>query len=223
MQLRALIVAGTLLFACTTSPGIVATSSTDGAGPRFHPPPPADEPSSGPLPPQGEAEAACPSDAPKDGTFCDAPSTVCYYGPDLRDVCRDQFECMGTHTWLKTTPDCANDCPASRDAIQNFTTCPDSRVACTYDEGTCACIDDGLDPGDAGADDGGDGSVPARPGNWRCAPAPKQLGCPKTPPRGYQICVKPVTCDYGACELRLPLIWTCDGSSWERTASPCDP
>jgi hypothetical protein len=132
---------------------------------------------------------------------------------------------------VHTTPTCVDDCPTSFDAIVAGAgaACPDSNVACSYDEGTCGCVGDGASApgGEAGTSsfaDGGDGEAPKMPGVWKCVAPPTTVPCPSARPRVLDACVKPVSCDYGTCELQRPMGYACTAGYWEKYVSvTCDP
>lgn len=182
-------------------------------------------------------EPRCPTERPKGTDFCNSPGAVCTYGPDVREDCNDTYECRSGR-WLASTPTCAADCPKSFDAIAQGAVCPDSDVACSYDEATCGCVGsevpvdppDDAGAGDAATDGGADGgeggmTFTPRPGVWKCVPPPTTVPCPSARPRVLDPCVKEVSCDYGSCELGpRALVYTCGQGFWQgpRLAPGCD-
>lgn len=193
--------------------------------------------STGSSPPNGGPveQSPCPAEAPDGGSalYCsEEPAGGCAYGPDIRRKCNDTYDCVDSR-WELTTPECASDCPKSFGEVPQGAACPDSKVACSYEEGTCGCVGDGVTPtplpdagpSDAGAD-GGEGGVykpPPTPGTWKCVAPPTTAGCPNVRPRETDPCVKPVTCDYGSCALGQPIIYSCTQGRWFKgTQSPAD-
>ena len=102
-------------------------------------------------------------------------------------------------------------------------------MACSWPEGTCACLGGAIDGGtDSGAGDGGkaEGGTSTKQGTWACAPPPiDESSCPLSAPKVGTSCVKMITCDYGTCVLKRDLNYRCNGHSWTRAAADeeCDP
>lgn len=78
---------------------------------------------------------------------------------------------------------------------------------------------------EAGADAGVDARFePGTPSTetgagWRCVEV--RRGCPRRRPRIGEPCVKPMSCDYGACTLDRGVAIACSGGFWVEDAIPC--
>jgi hypothetical protein len=166
---------------------------------------------------------------------------TCEYGHDIARKCNDVFDCVGGSsgsssggssgssgsfgssggTWSRRKRNaCAGRCPETFDGIVPGAQCQTKpfldvpEVACSYLEGTCACVADA----DAGTSSSSDGGLTSRPGHWRCAPPPRN-GCPaQRPPLGSE-CVRPMDCDYGSCIIERDLSFSCVGRAWVQTDS----
>jgi hypothetical protein len=192
---------------------VVACSATESWGPFVDVSGPAPPGVAGVAPPGTVAfESPCPGfDAPIPGSACSRMQTssapwdgTCEYGHDLDRKCNDVFQCSGGWRQLARN-DCFGRCPDTIDTIVLGSACSDVTVGCSYLEGTCACVPDGDTDADDGGLDAGGGPVAGR---WRCAPPPGN-GCPAQRPSIGSDCVKPMTCDYGACALGREVVYSC--------------
>jgi hypothetical protein len=184
----------------------------------------------------GTEPPRCPTDPPTPGTSCAGFASICTYGPDVREECVELYEC-NIGRWAEATGSCQVQCPKTFAEIAPGTPCGDHLMACSYDEGTCGCFNDDPQlppPSEAGAvdassTDGGDAGKdggftrPLAPGVWKCVAPPADVTCPSARPRVLDACVKPVTCDYGTCELGQDLSYDCSGGIWQPSVQPsCD-
>ncbi len=94
------------------------------------------------------------------------------------------------------------------------------------DAETDASIDAEADAGDADAahdaetDTAPDAEVAAAPIDpWRCVGI--RRGCPRRRPRVGEPCVKPMSCDYGACVLDRGVSMACSGGFWTEEMIAC--
>lgn len=161
----------------------------------------------------------CPGfDPPNEGASCVDSwngtniewSGLCEYGHDLDRSCNDVFECA--QLWQRQPRnECFGRCPPTFAEISPGAACGDVAVGCSYIEGTCACAPDPDEVDDAGV---------GVAGRWRCAPPPGN-GCPAQRPSIGSDCVRPMTCDYGACALRRELVYSCpETGTWIQGDSP---
>lgn len=203
---------------------VIACSSPESSSAIFAAPaamPPSPDPSAGSRPPPLPGiDPPCPGyDAPVIGEACGQTSSfnwngTCEVGHDLDRACNDVYECSNAGWKKLLRPTCVGRCPETFAEIVPGAACSDIAVGCSYLEGTCACVPDG---------DGGTGDAYAGPppGIWRCAPPPGN-GCPaQRPPIGSN-CVRPMTCDYGACALGRDVVYSCEPTmrSWVQADSP---
>ncbi|MBX3207247.1 MAG: hypothetical protein KF764_19525 [Labilithrix sp.] len=164
------------------------------------------------MPTSRGVNSPCPGfDPPLDGTDCSSSWNTatawdgqCEYGHDLERRCNDVFTC--SQFWQRSArSDCWGRCPDTIAEITPGAPCDAIAVGCSYLEGTCACVMDLDDAEDAG---------PGGAAHWRCVPPPGN-GCPAQRPSLGSDCVRPMTCDYGACALGRDLVYACPGQgSW---------
>ncbi|HVM68322.1 MAG TPA: hypothetical protein VM204_00620, partial [Gaiellaceae bacterium] len=201
---------------------------------------------SAPAPRPDASALADPECLAEAGTSCaTATERVCERGEHAARDCNEVLRCVDS-SWVATArTDCLASCPATADAppagacdVANAGT-----LLCSYAEVTCGCApvleseedegDDARDGGggpdgeDAGATatDGGsrelDAGAPSRRYEWKCVTA--EPGCPKTRPRLGERCVRPMSCDYGACLFEHGALMGCHGGRWdsEDGRDPC--
>jgi hypothetical protein len=179
-----------------------------------------------------------------EGYMCNygGPS-ICESGKNGNANCNDFLKCSGSQWELepsaKTAREagaCVQTCPTD-ESNPPATVCDppiSSTLICEYQLTTCGCGH----PSDAGRIDGGkkdasaEGGVDAGASDagkgdggkyvWTCVePGP---GCPRVRPRVGSPCVKPITCDYGACTFDDGLSVRCSGGYWLRDNSTyCPP
>jgi len=167
-----------------------------------------------------------------EGERCSFSKTdVCETKEHANPACNESLHCDNDR-WRRRPAErstCAIDCPSQYvDDLPDACAAPNAgTLMCEYPEGTCGCAP--IHPLDADAGDGGDesdagehgegtpdgGDVDAGPTlyEWTCVPAAR--GCPRTRPRAGSACVRPMTCDYGACLFEDGVAMDCDGGTWQ--------
>jgi hypothetical protein len=170
----------------------------------------------GPMPPP------CPTTMPQVNDFCVDPGMVCEYGISPRAECNQILRCNSNQAWVADRrAACAENCPSARADISVGRECGDTTAICSYVEATCGCVEKQSDAG-AGTDSEVDAGVTASKGTWVCVTPP--AGCPSMRPTLGTQCVKPMTCDYGTCELHVSLNVACKDNAWVLASRPsCDP
>lgn len=180
---------------------------------------------------------------------CSKGQGSCERGSSASYACNAHLRCEQQSWQYEAAEraDCRTDCPTAY--TQTFDGCEGPNAGsllCEYDQGTCGCAPV-YEPVDAGADagvddDAGDpedaGEIPdaeprpdaGRPRasryEWRCV-KPKasdedeEAGrlCPRLRPREGEECVRPMTCDYGACVFEDGYRMGCYAGSWGRDIS----
>jgi hypothetical protein len=165
--------------------------------------------------------------------------SLCESGKNGNANCNDFLKCSGYQWELEPSARsareagaCAQTCPT--DPATPGAACEppiSNTLICEYQLTTCGCGRPATDGGikkdgsteggvDAGASDAG--KADAGKYVWTCVePGP---GCPRVRPRVGSPCVKPITCDYGACTFDDGLAVRCSGGYWLRDNSAfCPP
>jgi hypothetical protein len=212
---------GAAIAAACTSKTISSVDPFPGIPPTAVGGVPSEDPSAAkPQPPE-----RCPATAPKDDESCTGQAAACDYGNDLRDTCNLHAYCSGSVWSVSAVPTCEVNCPKTRGEVVPGTNCDDATMACSWPEGTCACVAPKTDGGISDAGGSTDGGTTLKKGTWACAPPPSKGTCPLTVPKSGSACVKQTICDYGTCELRRDLTFACTGRVWSKTTpeEACDP
>lgn len=196
--------------------------------------------SSGTVP--GEPTPPGPCESAQVGSGCGRSSLVCEQPGSANAACNAHVSCDG-EVWQvepPVEPACATECPKAYVdelpdgcAVENADT-----LLCAYPEGTCGCVPVFADAPDAGpadagdADDAGEGyedaghsdagdSGPApRAYTWKCVTP--EAGCPRTRPLTGAQCVRPLSCDYGACLFEDGVRMRCYSGRWSVEERACD-
>jgi hypothetical protein len=203
--------------------GIDSSGGFGGGGPSS---------SSGSSVPPGSTRTF-PCDHAAEGGTCSI-DTTCEVGDAANPACNAQLTCTGLYQWEdpgRQHETCATDCPGAFSPTAPEATCRQPlsyTLICEYEEGTCGCApvlpDGGLadaDASDADAEAGGDADFDAASLTYAWTCVKPAAGCPHRRPRIGAPCVRPMTCDYGACVFMDGIAVTCNGGdSWVESGGP---
>jgi hypothetical protein len=192
----ALLVLAAAQFACSTSTGIAGPSPGPGQG----------------------LVAACPAQAPAQGSACAQRALDCEYGTDWNPACNTVAQCWRggplDGTWQLQSPSKAAYCPTPTTlaagcpaASMDGQTCNASGALCQYGTALCGCFDFTSSAQDA--------SVSS---HWVCT-HPPAAGCPAMRPRVGSACAQEgLFCTYAVCNVGGAVY--CTAGAWTLGIAP---